>query len=130
MSTFRIDDDFATGGGDLVGHEMVYSYDQQTGRFSTTTSAIASQDLFSFSNNAAFTQNQVYVAYGLAYPYSRTVDHAARRRREPLGDADGFRAAPSLVIGQSPGGVDDLGRTHRRSNIYGFKITDSESDGA
>jgi hypothetical protein len=123
---FRIDDDFATGGGNLVGHEMVYSYDQQTWAFFDNNVRIASQDLFTFSNNGVFTQNQVYVAYGLAYPFSRTVDHVAAVAASPW-VAPTASANTALVVGQSPGGVDDLGRTIASRDIFGYKISDSGS---
>jgi len=121
--TFRIDDDFAGGGGNLNNHEMVYSYDQQTWQFFDNNSRIASQDLYTFSNNTAFTEDQVYVAYGLPYSYGRTVSHTAQAATSPWVSPT-LSGNSNLVIGQSPGGVDDLGRPIAPRNMHGYKITD------
>jgi hypothetical protein len=124
--TFRIDDDFATGGGDLVGHTMAYSYDQESWSFFDNNVRSSSQNLYTFSNNQAFAQNQVYVAYGLPYPYARTVTHTAAIAASPWVQPTAS-ANEGLIVGQSPGGIDDLGRTIAPKNLYGFKITDSAS---
>lgn len=126
--TFQIDDDFATGGSNLNAHEMVYSYDQQTWNFFDNNDRDAAQDTFTFSNNSPFTQNQVFVAYGLPYSYGRLVAHTSALQSSPWvmptssGDS-------SLVIGQSPGGTDDLGRAIAPRDIHGYKITDSSITG-
>lgn len=125
---FEIGNDFETGGSNLAGHEFVYSYDQQTWHFFDNNQLISSQNKFIFSNNAAFLQDQVYVAYGLPYPYQQTVDHtnslAASPWVVPTTSGNG-----TLVVGQSPGGVDDIGRTIAPRNLYGFKITDPDVTG-
>jgi hypothetical protein len=121
--TFRIGDNFDTGGGSLVGHKMVYSYDQENWFFFDNNIRNASLDRFTFSNTNPFAQDRVYVAYGLPYPKSRTDSHTASLVDSPWvsptlsGDAD-------FVIGQSPGGVDDLGRVIAPQDMYGYKITD------
>ncbi len=124
--TFRIDDDFATGGGDLLGHKMVYSYDQETWEFFDNNFRIASQNLFTFSNNQPFTQDQVYIAYGLPYPYSRTVNQAAALAINPWVEPTAT-ADSALVLGLSPGGVDDLSRAIAPRPLYGFKLSDPDS---
>ena len=121
--TWQIDDNFATGGSDLNDHEMVYSYDGQTWHFFDNNQRNSSQRTYTFSNNAPFTENEVFVAYGLPYSFGRTVAHAGQVASspwvEPTSSANG-----ALVIGQSPGGVDDLGRAIVPRDMYGYKITD------
>ncbi len=122
--TFQIGDNFDTGGGSLVGHKMVYSYDQENWSFFENNVRNAALDTFTFSKTGAFTQDRVYVAYGLPYPLSRVTEHTNNLVSSPWvsptmsGDA-------SLVIGQSPGGTDDLGRVIAPQDMYGYKITDS-----
>jgi len=122
--TFQIDDDFVTGGDGLDDHAMVYSYDQQNWLFFDNNARESGAGTFTFSNNSAFTQNQVYVAYGLPYSYQRVVDHTAQIATSPWVSPT-VSANSSLVIGQSPGGIDDLGRVVAPRDMYGFKITDS-----
>ena len=124
--TFQIDDDFVTGGSNLNDHEMVYSYDQDEWFFFDNNSRNAFADTFTFSNNSAFSQDRVYVAYGLPYTVGRSVAHVNTVASSPWvsptssGDAN-------LVIGQSPGGVDDLGRGIPQQDLYGYRITDPDS---
>jgi hypothetical protein len=125
--TFNIGDDFATGGSSLNNHQMMYSYDQQNWLFFDNNSRASGT--FTFGNNAAFTQNSVYVAYGPPHPYQRTVDHVADVATGPWVTPTTSGNA-SLVIGQSPGGTDDIGRTVTPKNLYGYKITDSDNSGA
>lgn len=124
--TFQIDDNFASGDSNLNDHEMVYSYDQQTWQFFDNNARNAAQDTYTFSNNSTFTQNQVYVAYGLPYSNGRVVSHTATVAASPW-TTPTLSGNSSLVIGQSPGGVDDLGRTITPTDIYGYKITDPNS---
>jgi hypothetical protein len=125
---FEIGDDFTTGGSNLADHKMVYSYDQQNWTFFDNNQLNGGEDKFEFSNDTAFTQDSVYVAYGLPYPYQQTVDHTASIASSPW-----VSPTPSgngtLVVGQSPGGTDDIGRTIAPRNLYGFKITDSAAAG-
>ncbi|MGI9429892.1 MAG: M14-type cytosolic carboxypeptidase [Bythopirellula sp.] len=126
--TFQIDDDFATGGSNLNNHEMVYSYDQQTWQFFDNNNRSSGQNTFTFSNNTAFTQNQVYVAYGLPYSYGRMTSHTSQLVSSPWVSPTGSGNS-SLVIGQSPGGTDDLGRAIAARDMFGYKITDSSVTG-
>lgn len=122
--TFRIDDDFATGGGDLVGHKMVYSYDGASWAFFDNNVRTASQNRFAFWNDAAFNQDRAYVAYGLPYPLGRVENLIATATASPWASPT-LSADGQFVVGSSPGGVDDLGRTIAPQNLYGFTITDS-----
>jgi hypothetical protein len=127
--TFNIGDDFATGGSSLNNHQMMYSYDQVNWQFFDNNDRDSGAGLFTFNNNAAFTQDSVYVTYGPPHPYQRTVDHVTDVAASPWVTPTASGNA-SLVIGQSPGGVDDIGRNVTPKNLYGYKITDSEQAGA
>lgn len=126
LVNFEIGDDFSVGNSSLLGHKFVYSYDQQNWSFFDNNQLIPSQDKFVFSNDAAFTADQVYVAYGLPYPYQRTVNHTASLALNPW-VAPTPSANPALVVGNSPGGIDDIGRAIAPRNLYGFRITDADS---
>jgi hypothetical protein len=126
--SFEIGDDFNTGSSNLADHKFVYSYDQQNWTFFDNNELMSAQDRFVFSNNGAFTEDSVYVAFGLPHPYQRTVDHTASIAASPW-----VSPTPSgngtLVVGQSPGGTDDIGRTIAPRNLYGFKISDPAAVG-
>ena len=121
--TFDIGDDFDTGGNSLNNHRMVYSYDQTNWTFFDNNAHSSAQSKFTFSNNTPFTQDTVYVAYGQPYPYQRTVDHTNSIATSPWVSPTASGAG-TLVVAQSPGGVDDIGRTVTPKNLYGYKITD------
>ena len=121
--TFEIGDDFETGASSLNGHKMVYSYNQQDWFFFDQNFRTPAESKFTFFNNSPFTQDTVYVAYGLPYPYQRVVDHTAGVVGSPWVSPTAS-ADTNLVIGHSPGGVDDIGRTIAPRNLYGYEITD------
>ena len=120
---FEIGDDFETGASSLNGHKMVYSYNQQDWFFFDQNFRTPAENKFTFFNHTAFTQDTIYVAYGLPYPYQRIVDHTAGLVGSPWVSPTASADA-ELVIGQSPGGVDDVGRTIAPHNLYGYEITD------
>lgn len=124
--TFQIDDDFATGGSNLNNHEMVYSYDQEEWFFFDNNARSSGAGTFTFSNNAPFAEDKVYVAYGLPYSYGRSVAHTASLTTNPW-VASTASGDANLVIAQSPGGVDDLGRVIAPQDLFGYKITDPGS---
>lgn len=126
--TFEIGDNFATGGSNLNTHEMVYSYDGQAWQFFDNNARFAASDLYRFSNDAPFTSDRVYVAYGLPYPAGRATEHTQSLQGIPW-VAPTASADSGLVIGQSPGGVDDLGRTIDPQPLYGYRITDPAATG-
>jgi len=126
--TFQIDDDFATGGSNLNQHEMVYSYDQQNWEFFDNNVRNSGAGTYTFFNDTAFTQNDVYVAYGLPYPYQRVVDHTAQISTSPYVTPT-LVGGGSFVIGQSPGGVDDIGRAIAPRDMFSYHITDPASAG-
>ena len=126
--TFRIDDNFDTGGSDLVNHAMVYSYDQENWSFFENNARNSSAGTFTFSNNTAFTQDEVWVAYGLPYPASRVASHTAQLVTNPWVSPT-TSGNSALVIGQSPGGIDDLGRSIAPQDMFGYKISDLSEPG-
>jgi hypothetical protein len=128
LVNFEIGDDFTTGSSNLVEHKMIYSYDGQNWSFFDNNQLLGAQDKFVFSNNAPFTHDAVYVAYGLPYPYQRTVDHTASIAASPWVSPTASGNG-TLVIGQSPGGVDDIGRSIAPHDLYGFKVTDPSATG-
>jgi hypothetical protein len=70
--------------------------------------------------------DDMWVAYGLPYANGRIELLAAQLRTSPWVSPTASADA-SLVIGQSPGGLDDLGRNIARRDMFGFRITDSSS---
>lgn len=115
-----------------AAHRLVYSYDNVTWQYFNNGSVTGSgtSAVYNFSNSAAFTQNQVYVAIMPPYPISKTEALVASVKGSPYvrptisGDAN-------LVIGHTLGTaggggyVDDLGRSVPALPVYGFKVTDS-----
>ncbi|TWT47391.1 Zinc carboxypeptidase [Botrimarina hoheduenensis] len=126
--TFRIDDEFETGGSNLNTHAMVYSYDQENWNFFDNNSRNATANTFTFFNDTAFTSDRVWVAYGLPYPVARSVAHTASIATSPWVSPTAS-ANSQLVIGQSPGGVDDLGRVIPQQDLFGYRITDPAATG-
>lgn len=126
---FRIDDNFASGDSNLDDHQMVYSYDKQTWHFFDNNYRDALQNTFAFSNNSVFTGDQVFVAYGLPYPDSRVQSHTAAVATSPWVSPT-LTGAGDLVIGQSPGGTDDLGRTISPRDMFGYQISDPTATGS
>ncbi|MDD4889520.1 MAG: M14-type cytosolic carboxypeptidase, partial [Phycisphaerae bacterium] len=108
------------------GLRFVYSYDQVNWSFFNNGSTAGST--YSFSNNAAFTQNSVWIAYGLPYTTAMAGAHTASIASSPyvLPTASGSAA---LVVGQTLGTggggyTDNIGRIVPAQNLYGYHITD------
>ncbi len=116
---------------------FVYSYDNVNWQYfdNGTTNGGAEYD---FSNNAAFTQNTVYVSIMFAYPTWKTDGFVASVKGTPYVKPT-LSADANLIIGHTPGTVggdangvhylDDMGRTVPSLPLYGFKITDSNATG-
>jgi hypothetical protein len=110
-------------GGELTGHSFFYSYDQQDW-FKFDNSSGGELD-YRFSNDAPFTSDEVFIAYSIPYPVSRTVDKLTEWASSPF-----VSPTPSggtdFVIGSIPNttpyGPSDL-------DLYGMKITDSDAEG-
>ena len=125
---FSIDDGFLGGPSNLTNHPMVYSYDNENWHFFDNN--FVSGGRYNFREDTVFTQDEVYVAFSVPYSLGRTIQHTQDVLATPWaaptisGDANG-------VVGQSPGGVDDLGRVIPQHDIYGYRITDPgvSSDG-
>lgn len=122
---FSINQSFAGGNGALNNHRMVYSYDNENWLFFDNNQRNGLN--FTFSNNAPFSSDEVYVAYAQPYSYGRTADHTAAVLATPWavptvsGDAGG-------VLGETPLAVDDLGRIVPRRDIFGYRVTNPATD--
>ncbi len=125
--TFRTSDNFAGGGSALDQHRMVYSYDNQNWFFFDNNVRTAARNQYTSGNNEPFTRDEVYVAYSYPYPYQRAADHVATMRQSPY-VMPTASSDQNLVIGQSPGGVDDLGRTVAPLDMWGYRLTDPSID--
>ena len=125
--TFRINSNFAGGSNALSNHRMVYSYDNEHWSFFDNNQL--GGGLFTFSNNSAFTQDSVYVAYAQAYSYGRSAAHVQTMLATPWAEPTASGDA-SGVIGMSPGGTDDLGRTVSPRALYSYRISNFATDSA
>ncbi len=124
---------------ELKDHEMVYSYDNVNWNFFPHANnqllnignpdTNGANDVFKFGLGQPFAQDTVYVAYALPYQYSRTVALTQQVLASPWGmptasahgNADG-------IIGQSPAGTDDIGRSIPALNLYAYRITNPATD--
>ncbi|MEM8875613.1 MAG: M14 family zinc carboxypeptidase [Planctomycetota bacterium] len=135
---FVVDQPFAGGLNRLESHPMVYSYDGENWEFFDKSGLNrvrgGANEVFSFSNNTPFTQDEVQVAYAFPYSYGDSVAHTLEVLdspwAQPTASAVPGRAGVNGVIGQSPGGTDDLGRTIDPQNIYAYRITNPQTDSA
>lgn len=124
---FTIDQPFAGGNQALSNHRMVYSYDNENWSFFDNGNR--SGNVYTFSNNAAFTSDTVWVAYAQPYSYERSATHTAQVLASPWamptasGDANG-------VIGETPLNFDDLGRLIPKRDVYAYRITNPATDSA
>ena len=121
---FRIDESFFLGS--LSGHRYVYSYDQSTWEFFDNGTIVG--DEYIFSNNGVFTNDEVYVAYAFPYPVSRTEQLVGGYASSPY-VMPTASASSGFVIGQSPGGIDELGRAIPQHDLFALRITDPTAVG-
>lgn len=112
--------------GDLSDHRYLYSYDQSEWHY--FDNCYTSGGTYYFRNNTAFTGNDVYVAYSVPYPFEQTQAHVATVAASPFVSPTASGSG-DLVIGQTAGGIDDLGRTIAPNDLYGFKICDTSQPG-
>jgi hypothetical protein len=146
--TFSISGEFAGDSTDyppkpknheLKDHEMVYSYDNVNWNFFPHANnqllniedpdTNGANDIYKFGLGQAFTQDTVYVAYALPYQYSRTVALTQTVIASPWGMPTASGNANG-VIGQSPAGVDDIGRSIPALDLYAYRITNPATDSA
>ncbi|MEM1099204.1 MAG: M14 family zinc carboxypeptidase [Planctomycetota bacterium] len=132
---FIVDQPFAGGLNRLQSHPMVYSYDGENWEFfdnSGLQNFRGRPPRFEFSNNTPFTQDEVQIAYAFPYSYGDSVAHTQSVLQspwaEPTASALPGRANAAGIIGFSPGGTDDLGRTISPQNIYAYRITNPATD--
>ena len=120
---FQISDAFVEGSDRLEKLKMVYSYDQQTWHFFDQGYLDSTQNTYHFQNDAPFDHPSVYIAYGIPYPFQRITQWINRIRSTPW-VCPTPSADPNLMLGWSPGGIDELKRTIPHHPLYGFQITD------
>jgi hypothetical protein len=118
---------------------MVYSYDNVNWNFFPhannqllnigNPNTNGANDIFRFGLGQPFTQDTVYVAYALPYQYSRTVALTQTVLASPWG-APTASANANGVIGQSPAGVDEIGRSIPALDLYAYRITNPATDSA
>ena len=123
---FQIGDNFASGSSRLGTKEMVYREEGGDWEFFDNHVWDSNAGTYTFYNDAPFSAGTVWVAYSFPYPFQRVVDHVEAVRGSPwvLPTAS---SGENLVIGGSPGGVDDRGRTVPPLPLFGYRITDPES---
>ncbi len=119
---FRISTNFAGGSSAIANHNFRYSLDGVN--WTPFDNHGISGGTFNFSNNAAFNQDEVWVAHSLPYSYGRAAAEVAQYKLSPYVSST-ISSDANLVIGQSPGGTDDLGRTIAPRDMWGFKLTDN-----
>ena len=120
---FQIGNHFDTDPARLDHLHMVYQEPSKPWRYFDVSRHDPDAKRFSFHNHTPFTTNQVTIAYGFPYPFSRMVKHTGIMRQAPF-----VSPTPSsddgLILGMSPGGIDDLGRTIAPNPLFGYQITD------
>ena len=126
--TFQIDDNFDTEPARLDRLQMVYCEDGSGWRYFDNNEHDTEQSLFRFGNDKPFKADKVTVAYGFPYPFSQIVSHTKKMALSPY-----VSPTPSsddkLILGMSPGGVDDLGRTIEPNPLFGYLVTDPQITG-
>lgn len=124
---FKISTNFAGGSSAVANQNFRYSFDNEN--WTPFDNHGISGSTFNFSNASSFDQDEVWIAFSLPYSYGRAADKVAEYKLSPYVGST-ISSNSDLVIGQSPGGVDDLGRTIAPRDMWGFKITDSSTPSA
>ncbi|GJM25099.1 MAG: hypothetical protein DHS20C16_15140 [Phycisphaerae bacterium] len=125
--TFRIPNDHVAGYSLGDGHRYVYSYDQQTWHFFDNGENDAGY--YSFSNNAPFTQDTMWFAYGLPYPWEATEQHMATVSTSPYVSPTPSADANFILGYSNDGTLTDLGRAVPQLPMYGYLISDASAPG-
>lgn len=125
--TFEIATNFAVPRKRLKKHRFVYSYDGKRWHFFENGELDLENKTYKFFNDKAFTRDRIRVAFSMPYPLERV--HAlinyVRQSEYSFVTASGNH---EMIVGQSPGGISDCGRSIGPNPIYGFAITDTQSD--
>ncbi len=121
---FKISTNFAGGSSAVRYQNFRYSYDNEN--WTTFDNHGISGDTFNFSNNTTFSQDEVWVAFSLPYSYGRSAAKVSEWKTSPYVSPT-ISSDSNLVIGQSPGGIDDLGRTIAPRDLWAFKVTDDST---
>ncbi len=124
--TFQIGNNFDTDPKRLDRLQMVYSLNGQDWQYFEFNEHDPKAKTFRFGNHTPFASDRVTIAYGFPYPVSRITEHTQRVRQSPFVSPTAS-SNDQLILGQSPGGTDDLGRTIQPNPIYGYQITDPDT---
>lgn len=112
--------------GSLDQHRYVYSDDQTNWHYFDDAEFLGND--YVFQNNTAFTSNDVYVAYGIPYPVSRTNQLVTTAISSPY-VAPTISGDSQFILGQTAGGFDELGRVISPHDLQAFHITDPLANG-
>ncbi len=124
---FQIGDHFAAGGGGrLAGKEMVYREEGGDWEFFDNNVWDSDAGTYTFHNDFSFTADTVWVAYSFPYPFQRVIEHVDSIKDSPWVSPTAS-SNDNLIIGASPGGIDDRGRSVPQLPLFGYKITDPDS---
>jgi len=126
--TFKINNQFDTDPARLDNLQMLYQEKGQAWRYFDVNHHDPDAGLFTFRNHKPFGSNHVTVAYGFPYPFSRIVEHTDIMRQSPCVSPTPS-ADDKLILGMSPGGVDDIGRNIAPNPMFGYQITNPGAEG-
>ncbi|MCP4594457.1 MAG: carboxypeptidase family protein [bacterium] len=124
---FRISNAHIAGYSLGDGHRYVFSYNQYDWQF--FDNGENRDGYYRFSNDTPFSQDSVWLAYALPYPWAATENHI-----NDVGSSPWVSPTPSadagLVLGLSNDGtLTDLGRAVPQLDVYGYKISDASAPG-
>jgi hypothetical protein len=126
---FEIDNRFEPGSDRLDDHRMVFSYDGEAWDFFPMHEHDPDEGLYRFGLEAPFAQDEVFIAYGIPYPFERVRRFVNSIHENPWvtptssSDSD-------LVIGMSPGGKAEGGRTILPHELYALRIANPVKTGS
>lgn len=124
---FRITNNHVAGYSLSSAHRYVYSYDQEHWQF--FDQGENSSGYYRFRNDSPFTQDTVWLAYSIPYPWAETEAHmdgvslSSYVSPTPTADAN-------FVLGYSNDGtLTDAGRAVPQLPMYGYRISDTSAAG-
>jgi hypothetical protein len=124
---FRISNASIAGSSLSSSHRYVYSYDREQWYF--FDNGLNDGSYYRFWNDAPFTEDVLWFAYGLPYPLAFTEAHVEEVRTHPRVSPTAS-ADEDLVIGLSNDGtLTDAGRSVPVHNMYGYLISDASAPG-
>jgi hypothetical protein len=126
---FEIDNQFEPGSERLDHHRMVFSFDAEQWSYFDWHEHDKAGASYRFGNDSPFEHDEVFVAYGIPYPFERLKGFLSTLRMN-----DHVSPAPSadedFVIGFSPGGIAEGNRPIASNELFGIRIADSDESPA